>query len=59
MGDVKLKKIIYISGSRADYGPARQLLLKLHKNTSFDLNIVVCGMHLDPINGKNSAAYSI
>jgi GDP/UDP-N,N'-diacetylbacillosamine 2-epimerase (hydrolysing) len=47
-----LRKILYISGTRADYGPARRLLLDLNNDPDFDLGILVMGMHLDPIHGE-------
>lgn len=37
-------KIIYISGSRADYGLMKETLKEINK--FFDLKIAVCGMHL-------------
>ncbi len=47
-----MRKILYISGTRADYGPARKLLLGLNSDPSIDLQILVTGMHLDPIHGE-------
>ena len=47
-----MRKVLYISGSRADYGPARRLLLKIHDNSEFELGILVTGMHLDPSHGE-------
>lgn len=45
-------KILYISGSRADYGPARRLLKAIHADQVFELGILVTGMHLDPLHGE-------
>lgn len=47
-----MRNILYISGSRADYGPARRLLLGIQNNPDFELGILVTGMHLDPIHGE-------
>ena len=48
MSDVgtPLRKIIYLSGTRADFGLMKSTLQLLAK--SADLSIVVTGMHLDP-----------
>lgn len=40
------KKILYISGTRADYGLMREVLRAIKKCPSLDLKIAVCGMHL-------------
>lgn len=39
-------KIMYISGTRADYGRMRPLLKKLKSSGLVDLNIFITGMHL-------------
>lgn len=52
MGHAGVRKIIYISGTRADYGPARRLLLLINADPDIDLGILVTGMHLDPIHGE-------
>jgi len=44
-----LRKIIYLSGTRADFGLMKSSLVLLAKNT--DLSIVVTGMHLAPCFG--------
>lgn len=41
-----LRKICYVSGTRADYGLMRNLLLRLHASPDFELGICVTGMHL-------------
>lgn len=41
------KKILYVSGSRAEYGIMRRLLLKLNSDSNVDLKIIVTGMHLE------------
>lgn len=47
MGSTRMKrKILYISGTRADYGLMRPVLKKLDKNQKIDLELVITGMHL-------------
>jgi len=40
------KKILYISGTRADYGLMKSTLLAIKKNSKLDLEIIATGMHL-------------
>jgi GDP/UDP-N,N'-diacetylbacillosamine 2-epimerase (hydrolysing) len=47
------RKIVYISGTRADYGPARRLLRAIGGDGRFALRILVTGMHLDPAHGES------
>jgi len=47
-----MRKILYISGSRADYGLMRETLFKIKKHPNLDLEIIVTGMHLMPEFGK-------
>ncbi len=47
-----MKHILYISGSRADYGPARRTLQMIQAEPSLELSILVTGMHLDPAHGE-------
>jgi UDP-hydrolysing UDP-N-acetyl-D-glucosamine 2-epimerase len=42
------KKILYISGTRADYGLMRSALEAIDQSTGLDLEIVATGMHLMP-----------
>jgi UDP-N-acetylglucosamine 2-epimerase (non-hydrolysing)/GDP/UDP-N,N'-diacetylbacillosamine 2-epimerase (hydrolysing) len=44
--------VLYISGTRADYGPARRLLQGIHTHPGFELSVLVTGMHLDPEHGE-------
>ncbi|MBW3019078.1 UDP-N-acetylglucosamine 2-epimerase (hydrolyzing) [Candidatus Woesearchaeota archaeon] len=41
-----MKKIIYVTGSRAEYGVMKLLLKKLNQHPSFELSLIVTGMHL-------------
>jgi UDP-hydrolysing UDP-N-acetyl-D-glucosamine 2-epimerase len=40
------RKILYISGTRADYGLMKNCLSKIDESQNLDLEIAVCGMHL-------------
>ena len=52
MGYAGVRKVVYISGTRADYGPARRLLLAMNDDPEIELGILVTGMHLDPVHGE-------
>ena len=43
---VKKKKILFVSGTRADCGKLKSLILSVQKNKSFHCSIFVTGMHL-------------
>lgn len=47
-----MRRVLYISGSRADYGPARSVLRAIRDASDLDLSILVTGMHLDPQHGE-------
>ena len=47
-----MRRVLYISGSRADYGPARRLLKAIQADPDLDLSILAVGMHLDPLHGE-------
>lgn len=40
------RKILYITGTRADYGLMRSVLFELEKNSDIELELAVTGMHL-------------
>ena len=40
-----MKKIIFITGTRADYSKIKSIILELQKNKKFDVNLYVTGMH--------------
>ena len=48
----KVHKIIYATGSRADYGIVRRYLSLLNSDESVDLSIAVTGSLLDPRYGS-------
>ncbi|MDW9152190.1 UDP-N-acetylglucosamine 2-epimerase [Legionella pneumophila] len=47
-----IRKIIYVTGTRADYGLMREVLKRLHQSEDIDLSICVTGMHLDALYGN-------
>lgn len=47
-----MRHVLYISGSRADFGPARSVLKAIQAEPDFRLSILVTGMHLDPAHGE-------
>lgn len=42
------RKICVITGTRADYGLLRWLILEISKSSKLDLQIIATGMHLSP-----------
>lgn len=44
--------VLYVSGSRADYGPVRRVLQAINEHPDLDLKILATGMHLDPLHGE-------
>jgi len=48
----KKRKILYVSGTRADYGLMRSTLLGIKKSKKLDLEIAVTGMHLMKESGR-------
>lgn len=47
-----MRQVLYISGSRADYGPVRRVLKGIQADPELMLSILVTGMHLDPVHGE-------
>lgn len=48
-----MKKILYISGTRADYGLMRTVLNRIHETPGFRLDVIATGMHLMPEFGSS------
>ena len=48
------KKIIIITGSRADYGILKNLIICLNTSKKFQLSLVVTGQHLSKNYGNTS-----
>ena len=47
-----MKKVLYVTGSRAEYGIVKRLLKKLQDDTNIDFSLIVTGMHLSPQYGN-------
>lgn len=45
---IKKRKILYVSGTRAEYGLMRETLFAIQRHPKLSLEIAVCGMHLMP-----------
>ena len=45
------KKILFISGTRADYGKIKPLAEILDKSKKFNVSFAVTGMHLSKLHG--------
>ena len=43
-----MKKILYISGTRADYGLIKEVLFAVKKHSRLKIEIAATGMHLMP-----------
>lgn len=44
--DKNKKRIVFITGTRADYGKIKPLIKALNNNSKFEVFVFVCGMHL-------------
>ena len=47
-----MKKILYVTGSRAEYGIVRRLLTMLRETPEIQLDLAVTGMHCDNAYGN-------
>ena len=47
-----MRRVAYVSGTRADYGPARRLLRAIQDSPELELDLLVTGMHLEPVHGE-------
>ena len=45
---VNVKKVVYVSGTRADYGLMVPTLQAINKSRTLDLEIIATGMHIMP-----------
>ncbi len=41
-----MKKVVYVTGTRADYGKLKSLIRAMSQSASFDVHIYITGMHL-------------
>ncbi len=46
------KRIVFLTGTRADFGKVRSLMLALEADPNFELFVYVTGMHLSEIHGS-------
>ncbi|RZJ40463.1 MAG: UDP-N-acetylglucosamine 2-epimerase (hydrolyzing), partial [Brevundimonas sp.] len=49
-----MRRICYISGTRADFGLMRSTLLILRDHLELDLSVIVTGMHLSQAYGHTA-----
>lgn len=47
-----MKKLVFLSGTRADWGKIKALVQKVKENKKFEYKIFACGMHLLELYGK-------
>ena len=47
----KMKKIVFLTGTRADYGKLKSLIAISQKDKSYDVHIFITGMHMNPLYG--------
>ena len=47
-----MTKVLYVSGSRSDYGPVRHVLQSINECPDLDVSVLVTGMHLDHLHGE-------
>ncbi len=47
-----MKKICVLTATRAEYGLLKNLIVRLHREPGFQVNVVVTGMHLDKAFGE-------
>lgn len=52
VGENSMKKILFLTGTRADYGKMKSLMLQVQKDEYFELYLFVTGMHLMPLYGS-------
>lgn len=50
--NIMKKKILFITGTRADYGKLKSLMKKLDGSPAFSVYVFVCGMHLSETFGN-------
>ena len=48
MGRSPVRKVLYVSGTRAEYGLMKENLQHIQNHPNLDLEIAVTGMHLMP-----------
>ena len=43
---LEVKKVLFLTGTRADFGKLKSLMLELQTSSSFDIHVFVTGMHM-------------
>ena len=51
-GIMETKKIMFITGTRADYGKMKPLMKALDRSNDYEVFVFVCGMHISKVFGK-------
>lgn len=46
-----MKKILFITGTRADFGKVKNLMSQIEQSEQFELHVLVTGMHMMPLYG--------
>ena len=41
-----MRKIVFLTGTRADYGKLKSLMKKVEESNKFELHVFVTGMHM-------------
>ena len=52
MGNDKVKNIVFVTGTRADFGKLKSLIKIMEKNPKFNTKVFVTGMHTNPLYGS-------
>lgn len=47
-----MKKIVFLTGTRADYGKIKSLLKTIEASRNFELHVFVTGMHMSKLHGE-------
>ncbi|MEC8050763.1 MAG: UDP-N-acetylglucosamine 2-epimerase (hydrolyzing), partial [Myxococcota bacterium] len=47
-----MRKVVILTGTRADFGKLKPIMSKLEASSDFDLHIFATGMHLNPLYGN-------
>jgi GDP/UDP-N,N'-diacetylbacillosamine 2-epimerase (hydrolysing) len=55
MGGSRVRRVCYVSGSRADFGLISNTLIRARRSQRLDLSVCVTGMHLSPLFGNTVA----
>lgn len=46
MAEIKKRKIVFLTGTRADFGKLKSLMYKIRDDENFELHVFVTGMHM-------------